>query len=56
MDIWLAFHPSARADARKAYLIEWIRKIFSPQRHPWFRDEFIHPSEFRQAAATLEDL
>jgi DNA-binding transcriptional LysR family regulator len=54
MDIWLAFHPSARADARKAYLIEWIKKIFNPARHPWFRDEFVHPRDLKRAS--IEDL
>jgi DNA-binding transcriptional LysR family regulator len=55
MDIWLTYHPSARHDERKAYLIEWIKKIFSPQRHPWFRDQFIHPRELKRAAS-FEDL
>jgi DNA-binding transcriptional LysR family regulator len=55
MDIWLAFHPSARLDPRKAYLIEWIKKIFSPARHPWFRDEFIHPRDLTRVSS-FEDL
>ena len=25
--------------------IDWLKKIFDPKIHPWFRDEFIHPSE-----------
>jgi DNA-binding transcriptional LysR family regulator len=48
MDIWLTFHPAVRKDPIKAYLIEWIRKVFDPDRHPWFRDEFVHPTELRR--------
>jgi DNA-binding transcriptional LysR family regulator len=55
MDIWLAFHPSARQDPRKAYLIEWIKKIFNPARHAWFRDEFVHPRELTRGVS-VEDL
>jgi len=55
MDIWLAYHPSARQDARKAYLIEWIKKIFNPARHPWFRDDFVHPRELARMSS-IEDL
>ncbi len=45
MDIWLTFHKDARKTRRVAYLIEWVKSIFDPKVYPWFRDEFIHPSE-----------
>jgi hypothetical protein len=28
-------------------LIDWAIQAFSPQKYPWFRDEFIHPSELK---------
>lgn len=46
VDIWLTFHPDARRIARVSRLIDWVTQAFSPQKYPWFRDEFIHPSQF----------
>jgi len=45
LDIWLTYHPNARKTPRRALTIDWLKKIFDPKIHPWFRDEFIHPSE-----------
>jgi DNA-binding transcriptional LysR family regulator len=45
MDIWLTYHPDLRKHAHKAFLVDWVRKIFDPKNHPWFRDEFIHPRD-----------
>jgi len=47
-DIWLTFHPDARRIARVSRLIDWITQAFSPQKYPWFRDEFTHPSQFKE--------
>jgi DNA-binding transcriptional LysR family regulator len=44
-DIWLTYHPDARRTPRRSLAIDWLKKIFDPKIHPWFRDEFIHPSE-----------
>jgi DNA-binding transcriptional LysR family regulator len=44
-DIWLTFHPDARRIARVGRLIDWLVDAFSPRACPWFRDDFIHPSE-----------
>lgn len=46
-DTWLTYHPDVRKDQHKAYLIDWIRRIFDPHQYPWFGDEFIHPAELR---------
>lgn len=43
MDIWMTYHPSALRLKRVGLVADWIRKIFDPKVHPWFRDEFIHP-------------
>jgi DNA-binding transcriptional LysR family regulator len=47
VDIWLTFHPDARRIARVSRLIDWVIQAFSSQKYPWFRDEFIHPSQFK---------
>jgi DNA-binding transcriptional LysR family regulator len=49
VDIWLTYHPDARRIARVSRMIDWAIKAFSPQKFPWFRDEFIHPNELAQA-------
>ena len=49
VDIWLTYHPDARRIARVSRMIDWAIKAFSPQKFPWFRDEFIHPNELAGA-------
>ena len=43
IDIWLTYHPDAKNIPRVSRLIDWVIQAFSPDRFPWFRDEFIHP-------------
>jgi len=45
LDILLTYHPDARKTARRALVIDWLKRIFDPKTNPWFRDEFIHPNE-----------
>lgn len=45
-DIWLAYHADASRIPRVRQLIDWLIATFSPQRFPWFADEFVHPSRF----------
>jgi len=47
VDIWLIYHPDAKRIARVSRLIDWTIQAFSPQKYPWFRDEFIHANELR---------
>ena len=49
VDIWLTYHPDAKRIARVSRMIDWAVQAFSPQKFPWFRDEFIHPSELGKA-------
>jgi len=42
-DIWLTYHPDTRRIPRVSRLIDWVIQAFSPEKFPWFRDEFIHP-------------
>jgi DNA-binding transcriptional LysR family regulator len=45
VDIWLTYHADVREVPRISLFIDWLRDIFDPAKYPWFRDEFIHPSE-----------
>ncbi len=44
-DIWLTYHPDAGRIPRVRRMIDWIVDAFDPRQFPWFRDEFIHPSD-----------
>jgi len=48
VDIWLTYHPDAKRIARVSRLIDWAIQAFSPQKYPWFRDEFIHSNELKE--------
>ena len=47
VDIWLTYHPDAKRIPRVSRLIDWTIQAFSPQKYPWFRDEFIHSNELK---------
>jgi DNA-binding transcriptional LysR family regulator len=49
VDIWLTYHPDAKRIPRISRMIDWAIQAFSPQKFPWFRDEFIHPYELAKA-------
>jgi DNA-binding transcriptional LysR family regulator len=46
-DIWLSYHPSSGRIPRVRHMIDWLVDAFNPAKFPWFKDEFIHPSEFK---------
>jgi DNA-binding transcriptional LysR family regulator len=46
-DIWLSYHPSSGRIPRVRHMIDWLIEAFNPARFPWFKDEFVHPSEFK---------
>ncbi|MCG8444076.1 MAG: LysR family transcriptional regulator [Caulobacterales bacterium] len=43
---WLAYRESQREVARIRTTTDWIKEVFNRGDNPWFRDEFVHPSEF----------
>jgi DNA-binding transcriptional LysR family regulator len=47
MDIWLSYHPGNGRIPRVRHMIDWLVEAFNPAKFPWFKDEFIHPSEFK---------
>jgi DNA-binding transcriptional LysR family regulator len=46
-DIWLSYHVGSGDIPRVRHMIDWLVEAFNPEKFPWFRDEFIHPSEFK---------
>jgi DNA-binding transcriptional LysR family regulator len=46
IDIWITYHADAKKIPRVQKTIEWLTLAFDPRRHPWFRDEFVHPRKF----------
>lgn len=48
-------HRDLSHSTRIAKVESWLREIFDPRKKPWFRKEFIHPSEFMDAARAHAD-
>jgi DNA-binding transcriptional LysR family regulator len=46
-DIWLSYHAGSGRIPRVRHMIDWLVEAFNPARFPWFKDEFVHPSEFK---------
>lgn len=30
-------------------MIDWLIEAFNPARFPWFKEEFVHPHEFKDS-------
>ncbi len=46
-DIWLSYHPGTGRIPRVRHMIDWLVEAFNPAKFPWFKDEFVHPREFK---------
>lgn len=44
IQFWLAFTERVRRSERHQIVMDWLRKIFSTEHSPWFRETFIHPN------------
>jgi DNA-binding transcriptional LysR family regulator len=44
--LWLVHHREAARQARVRLVKDWLKTIFDPRTRPWYRSEFVHPSEF----------
>jgi len=44
--LWLCHHREAMKSPRVSRVAEWLVSIFDARERPWFRPEFVHPSEF----------
>src|SRR3954453_5733086 len=47
-DIWLSYHPGSGRIPRVRQMIDWLTNAFNPAKFPWFKDDFVHPSEFKE--------
>ena len=43
----LSYHPGNGRIPRIRRAISWLVEAFNSVKFPWFRDEFVHPSEFK---------
>jgi DNA-binding transcriptional LysR family regulator len=48
--LWMIVHQQARNAARVTRVADWLKQIFDTRTNPWFRDEFVHPTEFAPPA------
>lgn len=44
--LWMFYHPEQRRITRVRKVLEWLEEIFDTARYPWFRKDFVPPSEF----------
>lgn len=47
---WLVHHRDAVRPARVRLVKDWLKSIFDARARPWYRSEFVHPSEFAAQA------
>jgi DNA-binding transcriptional LysR family regulator len=52
LDIWLCFNGDARSIPRVASVIDWIGTVFDPRLFPWFRRDYVPPSQFEAIIRT----
>ncbi len=50
LPLWMCHHRDLAHSARIRKVQDWLRAVFDSRKQPWFRKEFIHPSEFMDAA------
>jgi DNA-binding transcriptional LysR family regulator len=46
-DIWLSYHSGSGRIPRVRHMIDWLVEAFNPAKYPWFKDEFVHPRDFK---------
>ena len=44
--LWLVYHPDQRRVTRVRKTLDWLREIFDTSRYPWFRKDYVSPSDF----------
>src|SRR5262249_43420878 len=51
IELWMYFHRDVAKSARIKRVRDWLRTVFDQKTMPWYRPEFIPPSEFDRSAA-----
>ena len=49
--LYMRYRRSSEAQGRVQRVKDWIVSLFDPIDKPWFRDEFVHPRDFRRWTA-----
>jgi DNA-binding transcriptional LysR family regulator len=49
--LWMIVRKEAKDAARVLRVVEWLRSMFDTKTNPWFRDEFVPPTEFANCPA-----
>ena len=44
---YLAFLIPAAAASKVRHMVDRLVEVFNPAKFPWFKDEFVHPREFK---------
>lgn len=52
--LWLVHHREAARPARVRLVKDWLKSIFDARTRPWYRSEFVHPSEFTRKVEPVE--
>lgn len=50
LPLWMCHHRDLSHSGRVGKVLDWLRSTFDAHGKPWFRKEFVHPSEFRDLA------
>jgi len=48
LTLWMCVHRDLARSARIRRVSEWLTTVFDARTRPWYRPEFIHPSEFEE--------
>lgn len=46
LTLWLVHHAEAEKTERLRRVIDWLKRIFDNRENPWYREEYVAPSEF----------
>ena len=50
---WLVYTQRLQRLSRGRIVIDWVRKLFSPESQPWFSETFVHPSSVGAASQSV---
>jgi DNA-binding transcriptional LysR family regulator len=45
--LWLSYRRELARSARVKHVIAWLEDVFDQKTQPWYREEYVHPSDFQ---------
>ncbi len=51
--LWVVYHPDQRRVTRVRKVLDWLREIFDSSRYPWFRKDYVQPTEFSEIETVM---